>query len=95
VGYGCAWPLSQHRVTAGLFEVASYGYRFGVKPHLVEVLTTISGVDYDTASRDTIDVEIEGRRVSVIGRAALITNKRAAARLKDLDDVEWLERNRG
>ena len=88
-------PLSQHRVTPGLFEAASYGYRFGVKPNLVEVLTTISGVDYDTASKDVIEVNVDGRRVNVIGRAALMANKRAAARLKDLDDVEWLERNRG
>ena len=31
-------------------------------------------------------------RARVIGREALLRNKRAAGRHKDLDDVEWLER---
>lgn len=35
---------------------------------------------------------VDGRMVPVIGRAALLRNKRAAGRHKDLDDVEWLER---
>lgn len=86
-------PLLQHGVTPDLFELADYGYRFGIKPYLVEVLTTISGVDFDAAARDVLGVDVEGRRVSVIGREALLQNKRAAARLKDLDDVAWLERN--
>ena len=63
-----------------------------MKPNLIDVLTTITGVDFDDVVRDARHVEIDGRRVPIIGRAALLANKRAAARPKDLDDVAWLER---
>ena len=35
--------------------------------------------------------EVDGRQIAYIGRAALLANKRAAGRAKDLADVEWLE----
>lgn len=84
-------PLEQHHVGPATFESERYGYRFGAKPNLVEVLTTISGVDFDGAAHGALELELEGRRIQVIGREALIANKRAAARLKDIDDVAWLE----
>lgn len=84
-------PLAAHGVHRELFASEGYGYRFGVKPNLVEVLTTISGVGFDAAVADAPSVEIDGRRIPVIGRDALLRNKRAAARAKDLDDVRWLE----
>ncbi len=84
-------PVEQHRVSPAVLAKSGYGYRFGVKPFLIEVLTRISGVEFDDVARDTLDVELEGRTVRVIGRLALLRNKRAAGRLKDLDDVEWLE----
>jgi hypothetical protein len=86
-------PVAAHGVSSDLFAGEGYGYRFGVKPNLVEILTTVSGVDFDTAAADPIRVDVDGRAVPVIGRAALLQNKRAAARDKDLDDVRWLERN--
>lgn len=86
-------PVAAHGVQRELFAGEGYGYRFGVKPNLVEILTTISGVDFDAAAADSLTVDVDGRAVPVIGRAALLQNKRAAAREKDLDDVRWLERN--
>lgn len=38
-------------------------------------------------------VEIDGVSVPTMSRRALIVNKRAAGRAKDLADVEWLEAN--
>ncbi|UJR86671.1 nucleotidyl transferase AbiEii/AbiGii toxin family protein [Sandaracinus amylolyticus] len=85
--------VAAHGVTAGLFAKPGYGYRVGIKPHLVELLTEIDGVSFDDASRDPRVVHVEGRQVPIIGRGALLANKRAAARPKDLADVEWLERH--
>lgn len=48
-------------------------------------------VDFDEASREPVMVQIEGRSIPFIGRRALLTNKRAAGRTKDLADVEALE----
>ncbi len=86
-------PLAAHGVSPDHFATPGRAYRFGVKPNLIEVLTKITGVDFDDVVRDARHVEIDGRRVPIIGRAALLANKRAAARPKDLDDVDWLERN--
>ena len=65
-----------------------------MKPNLVELLTRISSVGFDEAIADAKVVIVEGRRVPVIGRAALLRNKRGAARPKDLDDVDWLDSDR-
>lgn len=53
----------------------------------------ISGVDFEAAAADVITVDVNGRAVPVIGRDALLQNKRAAGRAKDMEDVRWLERH--
>ncbi len=84
-------PIEAHGVTEGLFAHEEYGYRFGIKPNLIEVLTTIDGVDFDEAWANHRELSLEGRTIPFMGRAALIKNKRAAGRPKDLADVAWLE----
>jgi hypothetical protein len=86
-------PIEAHGVTQDLFERPGYGYRMGVRPNVIELLTEIDGVSFDEALRDHRSVRIDGREVPVIGRHALLANKRAAGRPKDLADVEWLERH--
>jgi hypothetical protein len=54
--------------------------------------TSISGVAFEEALRTATVVEIAGIRVPFLGREALLTNKRAAGREKDLLDVKLLER---
>lgn len=63
----------------------------GRKPLLIEILTTIDGVTFDEATREATTVEVAGMSIPVIGRAALLANKRASGRTKDLADVEALE----
>jgi hypothetical protein len=84
-------PLGAHGVTEGLFERPQYGYRMGQKPLLIELLTTIDGVTFEEAARDAIIVDVAGMQVPVIGRQALLANKRASGRPKDLADIEALE----
>jgi len=50
------------------------------------------GVTFYEASADALSVWVEGTDVPVIGKSALIKNKLAAGRAKDLADVEALER---
>jgi hypothetical protein len=85
-------PLRAHGVTAHQFAKEGNAYRFGIVPFKVEILTKISGVSFDEALRDAKSFELEGHRIPYIGKAALIANKKAAGRLKDLADVEELER---
>jgi len=84
-------PVEAHAVDEATFSSEGPAYRFGVKPLRVEVLTQISGVDFDEALEGAITLSVDGREVRVIGPEPLLRNKRAAGRHKDLEDVEWLE----
>jgi hypothetical protein len=83
-------PLQAHGVTADIFTKTGYGYRMGVKPNLIEVLTSISGVSFAEAWQERREIDIDGRGIPVIGRSALLRNKQAANRPKDQADVAQL-----
>ena len=85
-------PLQAHAVTREHFANEGDAYRFGVAPLKVEVLTKISGVSFDEALKGSKTFDLEGYQIPYIGKAALIANKKAAGRHKDLADVEELER---
>jgi hypothetical protein len=68
------------------------GFRFGRKPMAVDLLTSVQGVDFAEAWPDSLVHDFDGVAVRVIGRAALVKNKRATGRLKDAADIEELER---
>ncbi len=64
--------------------------RMGVPPMRIELLTTLSGVEFSECfARRHIDI-LDGLEVPLISLDDLKTNKRAAGRLKDLDDLENL-----
>ncbi len=84
-------PLASAGVEPRDFAAPGLVYQIGLPPRRVDVLTEISGVSFDEAweSRETAD--LEGTPVAFLGRQALIANKRATGRLRDLADVERLE----
>lgn len=65
--------------------------QIGVVPVRIDLLTAISGVDFDEAWQRRVEVEIEGLRIPCISRADYIKNKRAAGRPKDLADADELD----
>jgi hypothetical protein len=65
-------------------------YQMGVAPYRIDILTKLSGVDFDEAWIGRAVQDIEGLPVPFIGREAFIQNKRAIGRTKDLADVEAL-----
>jgi hypothetical protein len=66
--------------------------QIGLPPNRIDILTGISGVpDFDAAWQDRVVAIVRERQVPFLGRAALLANKRATGRLKDLADVEALE----
>jgi hypothetical protein len=66
-------------------------YQIGLPPIRIDILTRITGVEFETAWRDRHDTPIDDLVVPVIGRDALIANKRALGRTRDRADVELLE----
>ena len=65
-------------------------FQIGLPPSRIDILSSISGVDFDDAWTRRIEVTIGDLRVGVIGRADFIANKRASGRPKDLLDLELL-----
>lgn len=64
--------------------------RMGNPPMRIEILTSISGVNFDESFQQRIIDEIDGVQVNIINLEQLKINKKACGRHKDLDDIENL-----
>ena len=84
-------PLAAHGIEAAAFETPDVVYQLGLPPRRIDLLTSISGVAFEEAIGTAVVLEIAGLRVPFLGREALLRNKRAAGRDKDLLDVKLLE----
>jgi hypothetical protein len=84
-------PIAAAGVKPTDLAVPGIVYQIGLPPARIDILTTISGVTFDEAwtSRETAD--LEGSPVPFIGREALLRNKQAAGRPKDLADAARLK----
>ena len=84
--FGFAAPA----LTQDLFLVRNNVVRMGVPPIRIEVLTSISGVEFDLCYAEKQVLRIDGIAVPVISLARLRENKAASGRVKDLADLENL-----
>jgi hypothetical protein len=66
-------------------------FQIGVPPLRIDIITKIDGVEFADAWPDRLETGFGGVPAFVISRHHLITNKKTAARLQDLADVEKLE----
>lgn len=73
-----------------LFLQANNVVRLGMPPLRIEVLTTISGVDFEECYRDRKTDILDDVEVQLISLKHLKANKKATGRLKDLSDLENL-----
>lgn len=64
--------------------------QIGLPPRRIDVLTSITGVEFDDAWAGRVTHEASGLAVPFLGRAALVQNKRATGRAKDRADLEAL-----
>lgn len=64
--------------------------RIGIAPLRIEILTTISGVEFEECYEKRNTIFIDDIIVSIIGFDDLRKNKISAARPKDIDDLENL-----
>lgn len=85
-------PLEAAGVGASDFARPGLVYQIGLPPRRIDVLTEISGVTFDEAWASRLIVDLDGRSLGVIGRAALLKNKEAAGRPQDIADVARLRR---
>lgn len=64
--------------------------QLGYPPYRIDIITTISGVDFESAWTRRLMIDLNGRPVGFIGREDLITNKKAVGRPQDIADVQRL-----
>lgn len=64
--------------------------QLGHPPNRIDILTSISGVDFDSAWETRVEVVMDDQPVSLLGWDELLRNKKAAGRPKDLADLEKL-----
>jgi hypothetical protein len=67
--------------------------QIGVPPNRIDVVTSIDGVQFDTAWAERVETQYGDQTIQVIGRAELVANKLASGRPQDLLDVELLQRH--
>ena len=65
--------------------------QFGLPPNRIDILTGVTGLDFESAWMHRVQGIVEGVQVPILGLRDLLTNKRATGRTKDLGDVEGLE----
>jgi hypothetical protein len=66
-------------------------FQIGVAPRRIDIITTASGLQFETTYQNSIPVNIQGIEVRIPSIDDLILNKRAIGRTKDLADAEALE----
>jgi hypothetical protein len=83
-------PLSAFEV--GVEDFASYDgvLQLGVPPRRIDIINRADGITFAEAIADGESFNLEGCEIPVIGRSALIKNKRAAGRPQDIADVKAL-----
>lgn len=76
------------------FSNPEYYYQMGRPPLRVDIMMSVTGLDFDPAWERRETVAIEGLGVPFLTRADLLVNKRALGRPQDLLDAEMLEKQK-
>ena len=82
--------FQQTDLSEELFLKQDHIIRMGVAPIRIEILTSVSGIEFDDSYRERVMDHIDGIPVQIIGLKQLRVNKQASGRHKDLDDLENL-----
>ena len=83
-------PLEAHGVTQADFEIPGRVYQLGQPPRRIDLLTAITGVEFDDAWSSRVGVEVAGMEIPFLGLEALRRNKSATGRDRDLLDLRLL-----
>ena len=65
--------------------------QLGYPPNRIDLLTTLTGVDFETCYSARVELDMEGLTVNFIDLENLKKNKKASGRAQDLADLENLE----
>ena len=85
--------FSARKVKASMFREVGKIFKFGREPVRIDILTSPSGVTFDTAYAKRNEVIWDGVKVSLINLEDLKRNKAASGRAKDQADLDNLPPN--
>ena len=80
-----------HELSKDDLSTTGVVFQIGLPPSRIDILTSISGVEFEAAWAGRVPLHIGDVEVVVIGRQELIQNKRAVGRPRDVADVAELE----
>ncbi len=66
--------------------------QLGIAPHRIDILTGLSGVEFDQAWATKESTHLDKLKVCMLSKELLIKNKLATGRPQDLADVERLQK---
>lgn len=84
-------PVEEMGVRPVDLETPGLVIQIGLPPRRIDLLTRISGVEFEAAWSNRVVHEAGGLAIPFLGRDDLLQNKRASGRPKDLADLDTLE----
>jgi hypothetical protein len=88
-------PIEAHGVTREDLGTPGNVYQVGLPPRRIDLMTGLSGIDFDEAWASRVVIEVEGMEIPFLGLEALRRNKKATGRDKDLVDLRLLAESVG
>ncbi len=74
------------------FDVADQVVQLGYPPNRIDIITSVDGLSFEQAYANKVEFLSSSVKINFIGFEDLIKNKTASGRLRDLADVEMLEK---
>ena len=64
--------------------------QLGLPPARIDLMVAVSGVEFESAYKSRLEVDLNGTRINVINRNDFIRNKKATGRARDFVDLKEL-----
>ena len=87
-------PVEALNLSQADLEKPGIVFQIGLPPRRIDILTEISGVDFDEAWPNRVTQTVDGLEAPFLGREALLRNKQESGRDKDLADLRALTKKK-
>ena len=87
-----AFGAPLHQIDENTFVKPSIVFQIGIAPRRIDIITTISGIEFERAYQQRLTIEVDGLPVPILSYDDLVKNKRATGRDKDRLDADRLEK---
>ena len=86
-----AFGAPLHELSVDDLSAPDIVFKIGLPPVRIDILTSITGVDFEAAWAGRVSIQVGGVTTTVIGKKELIQNKEAVGRPRDVADVAELK----